>query len=130
MWSDEFNGAELDRSKWDFRLHMMHQRHKTWTDAAASLDGKGNLLLRVYEIDIMENLTRDGVISHNIHYSKTARRGLTKHHARAPNRNSPPIRYNGRSQLAQCFTQYETIKGLSTLPICPDVFMAALTTPA
>jgi beta-glucanase (GH16 family) len=51
VWSDEFNGGQLDRSKWDFRLHMMQQRHKTWTDDAASLDGRGNLLLRCYEKD-------------------------------------------------------------------------------
>ena len=51
VWSDEFNGAKLDRTKWDFRLHIMHQRYKTWTDDAASLDGKGNLLLKVYEKD-------------------------------------------------------------------------------
>lgn len=50
-WSDEFNGTQLDRSKWDFRLWMMHQRHKTWTDDAAALDGKGNLLLKMYEKD-------------------------------------------------------------------------------
>lgn len=49
VWSDEFNGNKLDRTKWDFRLHIMHQRFKTWTDDAASLDGKGNLLLKVYE---------------------------------------------------------------------------------
>jgi hypothetical protein len=30
---------------------MMHRRYKTWTDDAASLDGKGNLLLKVYEKD-------------------------------------------------------------------------------
>lgn len=23
VWYDEFDGTELDRSKWDFRLHMM-----------------------------------------------------------------------------------------------------------
>jgi len=51
VWSDEFNGADLDRTKWDFRLYMMHQRHKTWTDDAAGLDGNGNLLLRAYEKD-------------------------------------------------------------------------------
>ncbi len=51
VWSDEFNGAQLDRSKWDFRLHIMQQRHKTWTDDAAALDGRGNLLLRLYEKD-------------------------------------------------------------------------------
>jgi len=48
-WCDEFDGTELDRTKWDFRLYIMHERHKTWTDDAAALDGKGNLLLRVYE---------------------------------------------------------------------------------
>ncbi len=51
VWSDEFDGTALDRSKWGFRLHMMHRRHTTWTDDAASLDGKGHLLLRVYEQD-------------------------------------------------------------------------------
>jgi beta-glucanase (GH16 family) len=50
-WSDEFNGTELDRTKWDYRLHIMHTRFETWTDDAASLDGKGNLLLKVYEKD-------------------------------------------------------------------------------
>lgn len=51
VWSDEFNGTQLDRSKWDFRLHLMQQRHGTWVEDAAALDGKGNLLLRVYEKD-------------------------------------------------------------------------------
>lgn len=49
VWADEFDGPELDRTKWDFRLHMMHRRHATWTDDAAALDGQGNLLLRLYE---------------------------------------------------------------------------------
>jgi len=30
-WADEFDGFELDRSKWDFRLHLMHERHPTFT---------------------------------------------------------------------------------------------------
>ncbi len=51
VWSDEFDGAELDRSKWDFRLHIMQTRFETWTDDAASLDGRGDLLLKVYEKD-------------------------------------------------------------------------------
>ena len=29
VWHDEFDGKELDRSKWDFRLCMMGKRHKT-----------------------------------------------------------------------------------------------------
>jgi len=49
VWSDEFDGTELDRTKWDYRLHIMQTRYETWTDDAASLDGKGNLLLKAYE---------------------------------------------------------------------------------
>ncbi len=49
VWSDEFNGTELDRTKWDYRLHIMQTRYETWTEDAAALDGKGNLLLKVYE---------------------------------------------------------------------------------
>jgi beta-glucanase (GH16 family) len=51
VWSDEFIGTELDRTKWDYRLHIMHTRFDTWTEDAASLDGKGSLLLKVYEKD-------------------------------------------------------------------------------
>ena len=51
VWSDEFNGTQLDRTKWDFRLHIMQTRHKTWTEEGAALDGKGNLLLKLYEKD-------------------------------------------------------------------------------
>ncbi|MDD3927780.1 MAG: glycoside hydrolase family 16 protein [bacterium] len=51
VWNDEFDGETLDRSKWDFRLHIMQQRHKTFVDDAAELDGKGNLLLKLYEKD-------------------------------------------------------------------------------
>jgi beta-glucanase (GH16 family) len=51
VWNDEFDGNKLDTTKWDYRLHIMHTRHKTWTDDAAELDGKGNLLLRIYEKD-------------------------------------------------------------------------------
>lgn len=51
VWHDEFDGDVLDRSKWDFRLHLMQHRHKTFVDDAAALDGKGNLLLKLYEKD-------------------------------------------------------------------------------
>ncbi len=47
VWSDEFEGKEMDCSKWDFRLHIMHTRHKTWVDDAVELDGKSNLLMKV-----------------------------------------------------------------------------------
>ena len=51
VWHDEFDGTELDRSKWDFRLHLLQQRHNTFTDEGAVLDGKGNLLLTLIEKD-------------------------------------------------------------------------------
>ncbi|MEI6425008.1 MAG: glycoside hydrolase family 16 protein [Lentisphaerota bacterium] len=51
VWNDEFDGKTLDRSKWDFRLHLMQQRHRTFAEDGAELDGKGNLLLKLYEKD-------------------------------------------------------------------------------
>lgn len=51
VWNDEFNGNTLDTTKWGFRLHIMQTRHTTWTDDAYEFDGKGNLLLKVYEKD-------------------------------------------------------------------------------
>ena len=47
IWNDEFDGDTLDRSKWDFRLHLLQQRHHTLCDDGAELDGKGNLLLKL-----------------------------------------------------------------------------------
>ena len=51
VWHDEFDGTALDTSKWDYRLHLMQTRHETWTTEGAELDGKGNLLLKLYEKD-------------------------------------------------------------------------------
>lgn len=51
VWNDEFDGAELDRSKWDFRLHMMGKRHKTWGEDGVRLDGNSNAVFSVYEKD-------------------------------------------------------------------------------
>lgn len=51
VWSDEFDGTQLDRTKWDYRLHIMQTRYETWTEDGASLDGKGHLLLKAYEKD-------------------------------------------------------------------------------
>jgi len=51
VWHDEFDGTELDRSKWSFRLHLFHQRHQTFADEGAVLDGKGNLWLKVFGKD-------------------------------------------------------------------------------
>lgn len=51
IWHDEFDGTQLDTGKWDFRLHLMQQRHNTFTDSAAGLDGQGNLILSLQEKD-------------------------------------------------------------------------------
>ena len=50
-WADEFDGTELDRSKWDFRMSMMGQRWPAWTDKGVALDGKGNLVFTMLEED-------------------------------------------------------------------------------
>ncbi|MDW7659082.1 MAG: glycoside hydrolase family 16 protein [Bacillota bacterium] len=51
IWNDEFDGDTLDRTKWDYRLHLMGRRHSTFTDEGAVLDGSGNLLLKLIEKD-------------------------------------------------------------------------------
>lgn len=50
-WADEFDGTELDRSKWDYRLHMMGKRHRTWCDDGVVLDGNSNAVFKIYEKD-------------------------------------------------------------------------------
>ncbi len=42
VWQDEFDGEELDGSKWDYRLSMMGRVHPAWTDRGVHLDGKSN----------------------------------------------------------------------------------------
>ena len=37
VWSDEFEGTELDRSKWDYRLHIFGTRHQTFTNAGVTV---------------------------------------------------------------------------------------------
>ena len=51
VWSDEFDGTELDRSKWDYRLHMMGKRHITWDDQGVTLDGASHAVFSIYEKD-------------------------------------------------------------------------------
>ncbi|HAZ03396.1 MAG: hypothetical protein A2W90_00055 [Bacteroidetes bacterium GWF2_42_66] len=51
VWNDEFDGNTLDTTKWSYRLNFWGKRHETLTEEGASLDGEGNLLLKVYEKD-------------------------------------------------------------------------------
>ena len=47
VWQDEFDGAELDRSKWGFRLNFWGQRFKTFTEEGVELDGQSHLKLHL-----------------------------------------------------------------------------------
>ena len=47
VWNDEFDGTELDRTKWDFRMSMMGKRHYAWSDKAVHLDGNGNVVFDI-----------------------------------------------------------------------------------
>lgn len=49
VWGDEFDGPELDTSKWDFRTHMMHKRHPGWEKEGISFDGASNIVFTVFE---------------------------------------------------------------------------------
>lgn len=53
VWNDEFDGNELDRSKWNYRLAMMGKMHSAWTDdeGAVTLDGKSNVVFHLVEKD-------------------------------------------------------------------------------
>ena len=50
VWNDEFDGKELDKTKWDFRTHMMGKRHRTWIeDEGVELDGNSNVVFKCIE---------------------------------------------------------------------------------
>ncbi len=51
VWHDEFDGDTLDMSKWSYRLHLMQNRHHTFADEGAELDGNSNLILKLIEKD-------------------------------------------------------------------------------
>ena len=49
VWADEFDGTELDRSKWDYRMSMMGIPWPAWTDKGVYLDGEGNCVFTMME---------------------------------------------------------------------------------
>ena len=51
VWAEEFDGTELDRSKWDYRHSMMQQPWLAWTDKGVHLDGKSNAVFTLQEKD-------------------------------------------------------------------------------
>ena len=51
VWADEFDGTELDRTKWDFRLNFWGERFDAYTDQGIVLDGNRHIELQRTEID-------------------------------------------------------------------------------
>lgn len=51
VWADEFDGAELDRTKWDFRLNFWGKPFDAYTDQGIVLDGKSHIELHRVEKD-------------------------------------------------------------------------------
>lgn len=51
VWSDEFDGTELDRTKWDYRMSMMQKPWQAWTDKGVHLDGKSSAVFSILEED-------------------------------------------------------------------------------
>lgn len=47
IWHDEFDGKELDETKWAKRTHMMGKRAEQWVEDAYELDGNGNLVFKL-----------------------------------------------------------------------------------
>lgn len=51
VWGDEFDGTELDTTKWDYRLHIWGKRFPTWSDEGVTLDGNSNAVFKIFEKD-------------------------------------------------------------------------------
>lgn len=51
VFADEFDGEELDRTVWDYRLSMMGKRHPAWTDRGVHLDGESNAVFTLLKED-------------------------------------------------------------------------------
>ena len=45
-WADEFDGTELDRTKWDYRLNFWGKPFPGYCDKGVSLDGNGNAVFQ------------------------------------------------------------------------------------
>lgn len=45
VWHDEFDGTELDTSKWGFRLNFWGEPFDAYTDKGVVLDGNGHIEL-------------------------------------------------------------------------------------
>lgn len=50
-WADEFDGDELDTTKWDYRVSMMGKEHPAWVKKGVSLDGNSNVVFELISED-------------------------------------------------------------------------------
>jgi beta-glucanase (GH16 family) len=69
IWNDEFDGSELDRSKWDFRLNFWGSRFKAFTDEEAiKFDGNSNIELHLLKKgdDYVAPLLQTGSLTYDI----------------------------------------------------------------
>lgn len=48
-WADEFDGTELDRTKWDYRTHIWGKRHHCFSEDGIIIDGNSNAVFRIFE---------------------------------------------------------------------------------
>ena len=51
VWADEFDGTELDRTKWNFRLNFWGERFDAYTDKGVMLDGNSHVELHLTNVD-------------------------------------------------------------------------------
>ncbi|TKC07096.1 glycoside hydrolase family 16 protein [Pedobacter frigoris] len=67
FWQDEFNGSTLDLTKWKYRAEGSVRQHATVSRNTISLDGKGNLLIKVTKDEsgkyYVGQTTTDGLFS-------------------------------------------------------------------
>lgn len=72
VWEDEFDGKELDLSKWKYRAEGSVRQHATVSKRTVSLDGKGNLVIEVSKDDggtyYVGQVTTDGIFESKYGY--------------------------------------------------------------
>jgi len=51
VWSDEFDGTELDTTKWEYRTHIWGKRHPCFSEDGIILDNNSNAIFKITEKD-------------------------------------------------------------------------------
>ena len=102
-WSDEFDGAEIDRSKWDFDLGNGYYSY----DANQWISGWGNAELQYYTRDVDNVFVKDGRL--RIRAIKESLHGCGYTSARLKMRSK-----DGRPLLAQRYGKFEIRAQLPT----------------